>query len=206
MFYLLDFSSSVSPPRPSGVPPEENGRDVRWGGRVLAQEEFLGGGATWGVDAEEVGAAGPGGDVEGGAQACGLAVEDAAARGVVGLDAQQAEAGEHRGAVDGGVGLHRHIAAQLSQVAYGKSVATRDDSVTTWYDGITTRDDGVTARYDGVTIGDGGVLRGEDWEDEVGAVPVVIKRPFMGPAVFELSPGGDVIPMGVFAIIEAEAS
>ena len=37
---------------------------AEWSSFPLLDEEFLGGGAGGGLDAEEVGAAGPGGDVE----------------------------------------------------------------------------------------------------------------------------------------------
>ena len=84
-------------------------------GRLL-DEEFFGGGAGGGVDAEEVGAAGPGGEVEGeGVVAEPLegavvaAAEDEGAGGVVGLDGGDAIGGEEGDLVDRGVGADGEV-------------------------------------------------------------------------------------------------
>ena len=67
--------------------------------RASPHYQFLGHRAHGGGDAEQVGGGGPGGDVEGGLQARCREVGDAVAVGVVGLDARQPEARQHRGSL-----------------------------------------------------------------------------------------------------------
>ena len=62
---------------------------------MLLYQQFLGGGAGGGGDAEEVGAAGPGGDVEVGFEARGGGFKEEPPSEVVGFDAGEAEAGGH---------------------------------------------------------------------------------------------------------------